>query len=69
MKGIDPDRIPEDFHPMYKDLILWVHDTLYKLEKTAFYDGFYKAIGFGAYPASTASTAWPRSRPAWWTGA
>jgi len=50
MKGIDPDRIPEDFHPMYKDLILWVHDTLYMLEKTAFYDGFYKAIGFGAYP-------------------
>ena len=50
MRGIDPDRIPEDFHPMYKDLILWVHDTLYMLEKTAFYDGFYKAIGFGAYP-------------------
>ena len=50
MKHIDPDKIPKDFHPMYKDLILWVHDTLYKLEKTAFYAGFYKAFGFGAYP-------------------
>ncbi|HXZ24010.1 MAG TPA: DUF2284 domain-containing protein [Methanomassiliicoccales archaeon] len=50
MKTIEPDKIPEDFHPMYKDLILWVHETTWKLEKTAFYDGFYKAVGFGAYP-------------------
>ncbi len=50
MKSIDPDKIPEDFHPMYEKLILWVHDTVWKLEKTAFYDGFYRAIGLGAYP-------------------
>jgi predicted metal-binding protein len=50
MARINPDQIPEDFHPMYKNLILWVHDTVHKLEKTAFYDGFYKAFGFGAYP-------------------
>ncbi len=50
MKTIEPEKIPEDFHPMYKDLILWVHETTWKLEKTAFYDGFYKAVGFGAYP-------------------
>jgi predicted metal-binding protein len=50
LKEIEPDSIPEDFHPMYKDLILWVHGTVVKLEKTAFYDGYYKAIGFGAYP-------------------
>lgn len=50
MRNVDPEQIPEDFHPMYKKLILWVHDTLYKLEKTAFYDGYYKAFGFGAYP-------------------
>ena len=50
IKTIDPDTIPEDFHPMYKKLIVWISDTLYKLEKTAFYDGFYKAFGLGAYP-------------------
>jgi len=45
-----PDIIPEDFHPFYRDLILWVNTTVHLLEKTAFYDGFYKSFGFGAYP-------------------
>lgn len=50
IRTIDPDKIPEDFHPMYRKLIIWISDTLYRLEKTAFYDGFYKAFGMGAYP-------------------
>jgi predicted metal-binding protein len=50
LKTIDPDSIPEDFHPMYRKLILWISDTVHKVEKTAFYDGFYKAFGMGAYP-------------------
>jgi predicted metal-binding protein len=33
-----------------EDLILWVNGTMHMLEKTAFYDGFYKAFGFGGYP-------------------
>ena len=45
-----PDDIPEDFHSFYRDLILWVNTTVHLLEKTAFYDGFYKAFGFGGYP-------------------
>ncbi len=45
-----PEDVPEDFHPWYKDLILWVNITVHRLEKTAFYDGYYKAFGFGAYP-------------------
>jgi len=45
-----PDDIPEDFHPFYADLIKWVNGTVHFLEKTAFYDGFYKAFGFGGYP-------------------
>jgi predicted metal-binding protein len=45
-----PDDIPEDFHPWYADLIKWVNGTVHLLEKTAFYDGFYKAFGFGGYP-------------------
>lgn len=45
-----PEDVPEDFHPWYRDLILWVNRTVHLLEKTAFYDGFYKAFGFGAYP-------------------
>jgi predicted metal-binding protein len=45
-----PDDIPEDFHPWFRDLILWVNGTVHMLEKTAFYDGFYKAFGFGGYP-------------------
>jgi predicted metal-binding protein len=49
-KHLSPDEIPEDFHPFYKDLILWGHTTIHMLEKTAFYDGFYKAFGFGPYP-------------------
>jgi len=47
---IDSDEIPEDFHPWYRDLILWVNDTVHFVEKTAFYDGYYKAFGFSAYP-------------------
>jgi predicted metal-binding protein len=45
-----PDDIPDDFHPWYADLIRWVNGTVHLLEKTAFYDGYYKAFGFGGYP-------------------
>jgi predicted metal-binding protein len=45
-----PDDIPEDFHSFYRDLILEVNTMVHRLEKTAFYDGFYKAFGFGGYP-------------------
>jgi predicted metal-binding protein len=45
-----PDDIPEDFHHFYSDLIRWVNTTVHIIEKTAFYDGFYKAFGFGGYP-------------------
>jgi len=44
------EEIPEDFHPFFRDLILWVNNTVWLMEKTAFYDGFYKSFGFGAYP-------------------
>ncbi|RQD84015.1 MAG: DUF2284 domain-containing protein [Methanocalculus sp. MSAO_Arc2] len=47
---IGPDDIPLDFHPFYKEMILWIWNTMWELEKIAFYDGFYKAFGFGAYP-------------------
>jgi predicted metal-binding protein len=45
-----PDDIPDDFHDWFRDLILWVNGTVHTLEKTAFYDGFYKSFGFGGYP-------------------
>lgn len=45
-----PGDIPEDFHEFYKDLILHVNRLVHRVEKTAFYDGFYKAFGFGGYP-------------------
>ena len=51
-KGARPEDVPEDFHPWYKDLIVWVNRTMHMLEKTAFYDGFYKAFAFGAYPCA-----------------
>ena len=46
----EPDDIPDDFHDWFRDLILWVNGTVHSLEKRAFYDGFYKAFGFGGYP-------------------
>ncbi|MCG7843964.1 MAG: DUF2284 domain-containing protein [Methanomassiliicoccales archaeon] len=49
-QGARPEDVPEDFHPWYKELILWVNRTMHLLEKTAFYDGYYKAFAFGAYP-------------------
>ncbi len=49
-RDLKPEDIPEDFHPWFRDLILWVNGTVHFLEKTAFYDGFYKAFGFGGYP-------------------
>lgn len=48
--GASTEELPEDFHPWYKDLILWVNRTAHRLEKMAFYDGHYKAFSFGAYP-------------------
>ena len=47
-----PDEIPDDFHMFFRDLILWVNTTVHRIEKTAFYDGFYKAFGFGGYPCA-----------------
>jgi predicted metal-binding protein len=49
-EGTRPEELPEDFHPWYRELILWVNRTVHLLEKTAFYDGYYKAFAFGAYP-------------------
>jgi len=49
-EGFGPEDIPDDFHPWLADLIRWVNGTVHFLEKTAFYDGFYKAFGFGGYP-------------------
>ena len=49
-ESFGPDDLPEDFHHFYRDLILWVNTTVHLIEKTAFYDGFYKAFGFGGYP-------------------
>lgn len=50
MKDIDPDTIPKDWHPFLKGLITWIHDTMYDLEQHAFYNGYYKALAFAAYP-------------------
>ncbi|KQC03676.1 MAG: metal-binding protein [Methanoculleus sp. SDB] len=47
---IEPGDIPADFHPWFKEMILWIATTVHYLEKKAFYDGFYRAFGFGAYP-------------------
>lgn len=50
MENIDPDTIPQNWHPFLKDLILWIHNTVYELEQHAFYMGYYKALAFAAYP-------------------
>lgn len=50
MESIDPDEIPENWHPFLTRLILWVHNTAYELEQHAFYQGYYKALAFAAYP-------------------
>jgi len=50
MNGIDPDTIPKNWHPFLKSLILWIHETTYELEQHAFYQGYYKVLGFAAYP-------------------
>ena len=50
MEHIDPDKIPEDWHPFLSSLILWVHETMYALEQHAFYLGYYKSLAFAALP-------------------
>lgn len=47
---IRPEDIPPDFHSFYRRMILWIWETMWELEKRAFYDGYYKAFAFGAYP-------------------
>jgi len=49
-EAFGPEDIPDDFHPWFRDLIRWENGTVHFLEKTAFYDGFYKAFAFGGYP-------------------
>jgi predicted metal-binding protein len=49
-EAFGPDDIPDDFHGFYRDLIIWVNRTVHTIEKNAFYDGWYKAFGFGGYP-------------------
>jgi predicted metal-binding protein len=50
MDTVNPDDIPANWHPLLKGLILWIHNTVYELEQYAFYRGFYKVLGFAAYP-------------------
>ena len=50
MDSIDLDQIPKNWHPFLKDLIIWIHDTMYEIEQHAFYQGYYKALAFAAYP-------------------
>lgn len=50
MKSIDPDTIPKHWHSFLKGLITWIHETVYELEQHAFYQGYYRALGFSAYP-------------------
>jgi len=50
LEKADLDHMPVDWHPFLKGLILWIHDTVYEIEQHAFYRGFYKALGFAAYP-------------------
>jgi predicted metal-binding protein len=50
MKEVDPDKVPANWHLFLADLIHWIHEATYRLEQHAFYEGYYKALGFGAYP-------------------
>lgn len=50
MKEINPDEIPVNWHPFLKNMIVWIHDTMYMLEQHAFYKGFYRSLAFAAYP-------------------
>jgi len=56
---LGPGDIPDDFHPFFRDLIVWVNGTVHALEKVAFFDGYYKAFGFGAYPCIFCETCIP----------
>ncbi|NYT05739.1 MAG: DUF2284 domain-containing protein [Methanomicrobiales archaeon] len=47
---ISPDDLPLDFHPFFGEMIRWINTTVHDLEKMAFYNGWYRAFGFGAYP-------------------
>jgi hypothetical protein len=40
-----------------------VNGTVHALEKVAFFDGYYKAFGFGAYPCIPEGPGAPRSTP------
>ncbi len=50
---------PRHIHHYLWDLILMVHDVVFKLERHAFLGGYYKAFGFGAYPCSLCETCLP----------
>jgi len=51
--GFDADRkepIKEWHSRLLRKLAVWIHDTMFELERTAFLLGAYKALAFVAYP-------------------
>ncbi|WP_424356786.1 DUF2284 domain-containing protein [Methanocella sp. MCL-LM] len=50
MTDTDLGSMPKNWHHFLKGLIVWIHETIYELEQHAFYQGYYKALGFAAYP-------------------
>lgn len=50
MKDADLGSLPKNWHHFLKGLILWIHETIYEMEQHAFYQEYYKALGFAAYP-------------------
>ena len=50
MEGVSSRNVPNEW-PVYRArFVIRIHDAVYEFEQCAFYQGFYKALAFAAYP-------------------
>jgi len=52
MEGVSPGNVPSEWSKYRARFVIRIHDAVYELEQCAFYQGFYKAFAFAAYPCS-----------------
>ena len=52
MERVSPGNVPSEWSKYRARFVIRIHDAVYELEQCVFYQGFYKAFAFAAYPCS-----------------
>ncbi len=55
MERVGSGNVPNEWAKYRATFVIRIHNAVYELEQCAFYQGFYKALAFAAYPCSYCS--------------